>query len=362
MRSELFKGISEHSCINVFYNKIVSIIGLFEANSFQDGKTSINLCNACLYRWLLQVDLSESLVIGTLVNIFDECMYRLEASLGNTRCTNFCIQGLYSLDAMFNLLGWCLLVFDFFRRASGPAKALTAISFKLFTHSLFFSCYLSLFCLLGLNSSFKFLFISDTLGCSEFSVHSCSISFVLSCILGFLFHSLLSCFGLHLLNFCCFFLFAESCESTRFARSTFTATWIVCNNKELLLEVRCVAVVFNPFHGALNTRSLNHEDSLFCDITRETHIHQHCGLLLVYHTRDGFALWLLIGIFSLKLSSHLCVSISCCLLALVFVFFICGGSQVVGSHDDIHVSKVKRSINCLILLESHNLWVFSCVW
>ena len=102
MRSKLFKGVSKHSCINVFNNKIVSIIGLFEANSFQDGKTSINLCNACLYRWLLQVDLSESLVIWTLVNVFDESMYRFEAGLGNTRRTNIRIQGLYCLYTMFN--------------------------------------------------------------------------------------------------------------------------------------------------------------------------------------------------------------------------------------------------------------------
>ena len=362
MRSELFKGISEHSCIDVFNNKIVSIISLFKANSLQDGQTAVNLRNSCLYRWLFQVDLSESLVIRALMNVFDESMYRFEAGLGNTGSTNLCIQGLYSLDAMFNELGRCLLVFGFFRSTSSPSKTLTAISLKLFTHSGLFSCLLSLFCFLGLYCSCKFLLISNALGSSKFFVHSCSISFVLSCILSFLLHSLLSCFGLHLLNFGCLFLLSKSSKCTWFARSTGSTTWIFRNYKELFFKVRCVAIVFNPFHGAFNTCTLNHEDSLFCNITRESHIHQHCGLLLVYHARNGFALWLLISIFSLELSRHLCVSISCCLLCIIFVFFFCGDSQVASSHDNIHVSKVKRRINCLILLESYNLWLFACVW
>ena len=102
MRSELFEGISEHGCVNVFNNKIVPIVSLPEANSFQNGKTTVDLGYACLYRWLIQVDLSESLVFRTLVNVFDESMHRLEAGLGDTGSTYIRIQGLYGLDAMFD--------------------------------------------------------------------------------------------------------------------------------------------------------------------------------------------------------------------------------------------------------------------
>ena len=140
MRSKLFEGISEHGCIDVFNNKIVSIVTLSKANSFQDGQTTVDLGYACLYRWLIQVDLSESLIIRTLVNVFDESMYSLKAGLGDTWSTYIRIQGLYGLDAMFDELGRCLLVFGFFGSACRPTKALTAILLKLFTHSGLFSC------------------------------------------------------------------------------------------------------------------------------------------------------------------------------------------------------------------------------
>ena len=76
MRSKLFKGISKHSCIDVFNNKIVSIISLFKSDSFQDSQATVDLSYTSLNRRFFQVDLSESLIIWTLVNIFDESMNR----------------------------------------------------------------------------------------------------------------------------------------------------------------------------------------------------------------------------------------------------------------------------------------------
>ena len=198
MGSELFECISEHGCVDIFYNKIVSIVGLSEARALQNGQTAVDLGYARLYRWLIQVDLSESLVIGTLVNVFDESMYRLEAGLGNTWSTYIRIQGLYGLDAVLDELGRRLLVFGFFR-SCGPSKALTAISLKLFTHSGLFSRQLLLFRFLGFYCSGKFLLIGDALGCSEFFIHSSSIPLVLSRVLRFFLHSFLSCYTLHLL-------------------------------------------------------------------------------------------------------------------------------------------------------------------
>ena len=82
----MFDGVEKHRVVNLtFEYKKIAIVRWLEAYSFQYSNTTIDLCYTSLNSCVGQVDLSEFLIGGFLLEVFNESTDCLEARLCDAR-------------------------------------------------------------------------------------------------------------------------------------------------------------------------------------------------------------------------------------------------------------------------------------
>ena len=142
MGRKLLNSVRDDGCVRVRNDKIVTVVCLLKADSFQESKTSVNLGHARLNCAIIQVYLPEFLVLRILLNVFHERCNSLKASLSDSRCPNIRIQRLNSLNSVFHELSRRLLIRLLCCSNSTCTKPLTLVSLKDLSHTCLFPSHL----------------------------------------------------------------------------------------------------------------------------------------------------------------------------------------------------------------------------